>query len=397
VARSAARPDEIRRHNLGLLLEQVHRDGELSRAELTQRLGLNRSTIGTLVAGLTELGVVTESVPTANDRAGRPSHVVGPSMDGPYAVAIDLDVDHVVIAAIGLGGREILRREGVIDDQHRAPEAVAEQIAKLVKELTADVDAGWPTGIGVSIPGTVSRGGVRVDRSPNLDWSDVPFAQLLSKRLATELPVRLGNDADLGVLAEHLRGAARDHTNVVYLTGRIGVGAGILIDGAPLRGRSGLAGEIGHVVLDPAGPLCHCGNHGCAETYIGQLAVLAAAGRELPPGRDSASLLVSAVQQGDPAVVGALRRCADPLGRTIATLVNLLDPDCVVLGGILAEILAVAGEDVIDAVDTHGFGSHRGQSILRAAGLGQYSSLMGAAELAFQELLADPLSVRGAA
>src|ERR1700753_1242498 len=105
VTRTAVvRPDEIRRHNLGMLLTQIHRDGELTRAELTQRLGLNRSTIGVLVAGLTELGVLSESVPKANDKAGRPSHVVGPSSDGPYAVAVDLDVDHAVFAAIGLGG-----------------------------------------------------------------------------------------------------------------------------------------------------------------------------------------------------------------------------------------------------------------------------------------------------
>jgi predicted NBD/HSP70 family sugar kinase len=394
MARAAARPDEIRRHNLGLLLEQVHRDGELTRAELTQRLGLNRSTIGVLVAGLSELGVVSESVPKANDRAGRPSHVVGPSLDGPYAVAVDLDVDHIVIAAIGLGGRVIVRHESVVDEQHRTPEMVAALIAEKVHALTTEVATGWPTGVGVSIPGTVARGGVRVDKSPNLAWVDVPFADLLYDRLIDPLPVRIGNDADLGVLAEHLRGAARDCGDVVYLTGRIGVGAGILVEGAPLRGHSGLAGEIGHVMLDPNGPLCHCGNRGCAETYIGQLAVLEASGRELPPGRDSASLLASAVEQGDPAVVAALRKCADPLGRTIAALVNVLDPDRVVLGGILAEILAVAEDEVTEAVNRHGFGTNRGAAILCAAGLGQDSSLVGAAELAFQQLLADPLSRR---
>jgi predicted NBD/HSP70 family sugar kinase len=282
----------------------------------------------------------------------------------------------------------------VVDEHDRTPERVAGLIAERVHALTSEVASGWPTGIGVSIPGTVARGGVRVDKSPNLEWVDVPFAELLSGRLVEPLPVLIGNDADLGVVAEHLRGAARDCGDVVYLTGRIGVGAGILVDGAPLRGHSGLAGEIGHVILDPSGPLCHCGNRGCAETYIGQLAVLEAAGRELPPGRDSASLLASAVEQGDPAVVAALRKCADPLGRTIAALVNVLDPDRVVLGGILAEILAVAEDEVTDAVNRHGFGVARGTSILYAAGLGQDSSLVGAAELAFQALLADPLSPR---
>ena len=95
-----ARPDAIRRHNLGLLLGQVHRDGELTRAELTQRLALNRSTIGALVADLTELGLLDEWVPSGGERAGRPSHLVGPRPDGPYAIAVDIDVTHLTLSLI---------------------------------------------------------------------------------------------------------------------------------------------------------------------------------------------------------------------------------------------------------------------------------------------------------
>src|ERR1700744_3489794 len=120
----AARPDEIRRHTLGLLRDGVHRDGELSRAELTQRLGLNRSTIGALVADLTELGLVGEHVPTGNERAGRPSHVVAPLAGGPYAVAVDIEVDRVVVAAVGLGGQVLARTEDRIDDRTNGPDHV---------------------------------------------------------------------------------------------------------------------------------------------------------------------------------------------------------------------------------------------------------------------------------
>ncbi|HEX2549983.1 MAG TPA: helix-turn-helix domain-containing protein, partial [Nocardioidaceae bacterium] len=110
---SAARPDAIRRHNLALILGHVHRDGFLTRAELTQRLGVSRSTIAALVADLIELGLVTESVPTGGDRVGRPSHVVGPREDGPYVVAVDVDVSQVITAAIGIGG-DVLARQVVI-------------------------------------------------------------------------------------------------------------------------------------------------------------------------------------------------------------------------------------------------------------------------------------------
>ena len=303
-ARAAARPDEIRRHNLGLLLEQVHRDGELSRAELTRRLGLNRSTIGALVADLTELGLLSELVPTRNERAGRPSHRVGPREDGPFAFAVDIEVDRIASAAVGLTGEVLTRRETVLCPDERSAEHVAGVIAEDAEFLirSAATDA-WPVGVGVSIPGTVTRNGREIAVSPNLDWRNLPFASMvgerLVERLSLQLPVELGNDADLGVLAEHLRGAGRGCGDVVYLTGRIGVGAGILVNGVALRGHLGLAGEIGHVVLDPAGPQCHCGNRGCVETYIGQPAVLTAVGRPSPPGTESISWLFESVQPGD--------------------------------------------------------------------------------------------------
>src|SRR5690349_6772650 len=101
---AVSRPDDIRRHNLALVLREVHRDGPLSRAELTQRLSLSRSTIGTLVTDLSELGLVQESVPVGGERAGRPSHVVAPRPDGPYSLAVDVDLDRISVAAVGVGG-----------------------------------------------------------------------------------------------------------------------------------------------------------------------------------------------------------------------------------------------------------------------------------------------------
>ena len=393
-ARSAARPDEIRRHNLSLLLEEIHRHGELSRAELTQRTGLNRSTIGALVVELTELGLLSEQVPTSNDRAGRPSHLVGPRAGGPYVLAVDLEVDRLASAAVGLSGQVLSSREYYLGPDERTPEYVARLIAADADELIGGVDSGArPVGVGVSIPGTITRDGKQIALSPNLDWHNIPFAALVAEQLATrvelEVPVELGNDADLGALAEHLRGSALGCDDFVYLAGRMGVGAGILVNGAALRGHQGLAGEIGHVVLDPAGPACHCGNSGCVETYIGEPAVLLAVHCPLPPGRDSLLWLDRSVREGEPATLAGIRSVAEPLGRTIANLVNLLNPERVVLGGLLAKILQVARPEVESAVHRHAFDNSHGVAELRDAALAD-ASLMGAAELAFQGLLSNP-------
>ena len=126
--RVAVRPEEIRRHNLSLLLRSIHQHGELTRADLTAAMGLNRSTIGALVSDLVALGLVTEYVPSGRDRAGRPSHVVAPRPDGPYVLAVDVAVERIVTAAVGLGGTVHARRATAIDNADRLPQAVVGQI-----------------------------------------------------------------------------------------------------------------------------------------------------------------------------------------------------------------------------------------------------------------------------
>ena len=400
--RPAARPDEVRRHNLRLLLEHVNRDGELSRAELTQRMGLNRSTIGALVADLTDLGLLTEHVPSGNtggDRAGRPSHVVGPRPDGPYALAADVEVDRVSCAAVAIGGRILARLEMRLDAQHNSPADVAALISAGANRLRATVPAdAWPIGVGVSVPGTVRRTDHRIEFAPNLHWQDSPFRDLLAGRIGPGLPVDAGNDADLGALAEHLRGAGRGADDLIYLAGKIGVGGGIIVDGHPLPGHDGLAGEIGHVMLDTSGPICRCGGRGCIETFIGAGALLRRAGREDTAYRDGASAqegvaeLFAAARAGDAIALDAVRATGVLLGRSVASLVNLLNPQVVIMGGMLSEVLDLAERDVQAELAGRTMApALRGVS-LRTSGLGEDSSLLGAAELAFRRLFDDPVA-----
>ena len=393
----AARPDAIRRHNLSLVLGQVHRDGAVTRAELTQRLGLSRSTIGALVADLTDRGLVEESVPSGGPRAGRPSHVVGPHSHGPFVVAVDVDVTHVTTAAVGIGGA-VLARHVVPAGAHPAtPEQVARQIVETVPVLQAMVGRSEPpVAIGVSVPGTVDRHWGTVGFAPNLGWRNSPFGQLLAELASPHLPVVVGNDADLALLAEHSRGSARDCDDVVYLIGRVGVGAGIISNGAPLRGHDGHAGEIGHNVVDASGPQCHCGNTGCLETYIGEAALLTAAGRDEPPGDEVVNEVFDAARDGDEVALRAVRQVAESLGRGLASVVNTLNPQRVILGGSLSAVLEIAGEEVSSALDRYALDAPGQSAQLTQPSFGTDSALLGAAEIAFSQLLADPVAARSA-
>jgi predicted NBD/HSP70 family sugar kinase len=393
----AARPDAIRRHNLALVLEHIHRDGALTRAELTQRLQVSRSTMGALVADLIELGLVEEVVPTGGTGVGRPSHVVAPHGTGPYVVAADVDVTSVVTAAVGLGGAVLARRVYRAGADIANPYHVADHVAELVREVGDESGRpGEPLAIGVSVPGTIDRLTRRVAVAPNLEWRDVPFAELLGDRLPGCTTIEIGNDADLAVLAEHRRGAARDIDDVVFLLGRVGVGAGIIAGGRTLHGWDGHAGEIGHNVVDPAGPPCHCGKHGCVETYVGEGALLRLAGRPQPPTDEATAAVFADARHGDGQALAAVREVAESLGRAIADLANTLNPQLVVLGGYLSELLDIARPEIEAALLRFALESPGRTVQLAQPTFGADSALFGAAEVAFAALLGDPLSVGAA-
>lgn len=392
--RLAVRPEEIRRHNLSLLLRHIHQHGDLTRAELTAATGLNRSTIGALVSDLVTLGLVTEYVPTGRDRAGRPSHMVAPRPDGPYVLAVDVAVERISTATVGLGGLVHERRQAALDGAARRPESVIERIVADAEWLAARRPGGCgPVGVGVSIPGTVRRRDGYIEHAPNLNWRAVPFAQMLMEALGGGLDVQIGNDADLGAVAEHQRGAATGYDHLVYLNGSVGVGGGVIAEGSPLHGAGGYAGEIGHMTINPDGPPCHCGSTGCIETYIGEHALLRAAGVAGQHGPRAVDAVFIDAASGDPVASQAVRTVAVWLGRSLANLVNCFNPQAIVVGGSLAEVVRLERWTVELELDRRAMAASRAGVQLLLPGLGQESALIGAAELAFQSLLDAPDSL----
>jgi predicted NBD/HSP70 family sugar kinase len=353
--------------------------------------------MGALVSDLIDLGLVDEVVPVGGSGVGRPSHVVGPHSSGPFAVAVDIDVTQVVTAAVGIGG-DVLARCVVQTGAEISPaEAVADIVADSLSKVSAATGRdGTALAIGVSVPGTVDRYTGQVAVAPNLEWVDVAFGRLLEQRLPARLRVAVANDADLAALAEHRRGAARGVDDFVFLLGRVGVGAGIITNGRPLRGYDGYAGEIGHNVVDANGPACHCGKHGCVETYIGEGALLRLAGRPQPPTDEATAGVFADARRNDTHALAAVRGVAEALGRAIATLVNTVNPQRVMLGGYLSELLDLARPEVESALREYALDAPGQHVSLVQPSFGPDAALLGAAELAFADLLADPLTVAGA-
>lgn len=400
----------MRRHNLSAVLRLVHEHGVTSRVQLTDALGLNRSTTGALVSELASAGLVRESAPDADARTGvgRPSLVVRAVPQAACVVAAYVDVHRLQVALVGLGGAVLGRRTEHLAQDVPPPRA-AERVALLARELAGAppggrAGTGAVVGVGIAVPGTVRTQDGTVAAAPNLGWVDVAFGALardaVADRFGRDVPVAVANDADLGVVSERLRGAARGASDVVYLCGTYGLGGGIVSGGQRLAGSRGYAGEVGHISVDPAGRPCRCGSRGCWESETLAGAWADPLGLE-PGGEHVGREVLSALALGGVAA----RRTRDKLSRSfargLATVVTLFNPEVVVLGqGLWRDLWPTVSEDVEPWLSRLVMPALRDGVRVRLSGLGDDSTILGAAEMAFESLLDDPLSataVRGAA
>ncbi len=367
----------------------MHVRGATSRAELTALTGLNRSTVKTLTADLVQVGLVRESAPVGRGGAGRPSITVEPEAEGVYVLALDIGVEHLTAVRVGLGGVVLDRRELTQTPKDYDVRRTLRRLEKLAGALLGAAPPGARcVGVGVGVCGVVSSDDGLVRFAPNLGWVDVPLRDLLAAALRTTLPISVGNDGDLGARAEHLRGAARGLDDVVYLAGEVGVGGGIILGGRPLRGVGGYGGEVGHMSVDPRGELCRCGRRGCWETTVGDQAVLHATGA--PAGMALPEVL-SAYAAGEHWPQAGMRRVAAAMSLGVVNLVNIFNPQLIVFGGAIGQVYEAVEPTVKNAL-REALAAPGEQVRLCPAGLGDDSIAVGAAELAFAELLRDPLA-----
>ncbi|HXV93604.1 MAG TPA: ROK family protein, partial [Pseudonocardia sp.] len=380
---AGARPDEARRHNRAALLRRLHVEGPCTRATLASELGLNRSTIKAVVDGLAESGVVTEAVPAKRSGAGRPSLLVMPEPQSAVVLAVDVRVEQVAMAMVGIGGQVLGRHSWNLHRATRTPGEVITHVAESAQLLTEEL-AVTAQGVGVSIPGVVRRSDGWVHEAPNLGWRDVALGSRLGAVL--KAPVQVGNDAELGALAEHVRGAARDCADVVYVSADVGVGGGVIADGRPLRGTGGYVGELGHITVRPAGRPCYCGNRGCWETEVGEPALCRALG--LPEDTPRGAIVAELRTLETAPVPGPLDEFAEWLAVGLVTVVNMMAPELVVLGDLFTALPSPVVDLVRSTVHSRSLVSRAvGGTRIVTSPLGRDAKLVGAAELAFEPVL----------
>lgn len=385
------RSETVRRANLSAIVRELHACGPLSRSELVARTGLTRSAIRGLIGELVAGGLVTEGRAAPLGTPGRPSPLACPDPSGATVLALDIEVDSLAAAVVGLGG-EVLDHVRV--DRPRRHSSV-DQIVGDLAGLVAVVRANRPVerheiGICVAVVGVVRRADGLVSMAPNLGWTDVPLGERLARVLGDDVPILVANEADLGALAEVRRGAAVGADHVLFISGEVGVGGGLIIDGQPFTGVSGYGGEVGHFPVNPAGLTCRCGAVGCWETEVGAASLLRRAGRPVPGGLAEVDAVLREAEAGTPRAVQALEETGRWLGVGLAGLVNLLNPRLVVLGGLFGRIHPYIAGYVESELDRRALPAPRRLLRVVPGSLGAEAPLLGAAELAFEPLLADP-------
>jgi predicted NBD/HSP70 family sugar kinase len=337
----------LRRLNRRRVISALRQNGTISRAEIARRTGLSRSTVSSLVAELQSDGLVMErEEPGAahGEQGGRPPILLSFDASAGAAVGIDFGHRHVRVAVADLSSTILAERAEPLDTDHAAHEGLDVAI-ELIDEALAEagVDRSRVIGAGLGLPGPIDQADGVIGSSAILPgWVGVAAAEEMRGRL--DVPVVVDNDANLGALAEFTHGAGRGATDLVYLKVSSGIGAGLILGGRLYRGWAGMAGELGHVLVDPEGAVCRCGNRGCLETAASTGALLEMLRRS--HGELTVAEMLALARDGD---LGCRRVIADAgrvVGSAAAFVFNVLNPQRLVVGG----DLAAAGDLLLDGV-----------------------------------------------
>jgi len=327
------------------VLRLIWRERRISRAEIARLAGLSRSTVSEIVAELLPTNLVAE-VGVGESRGGRRPIVLEFNDDAYVVLGVEMGANHVCVALTDLRGRVLnwICRPHAVRGDPRGARALITELC--IQSLDPAVSGGIPlAGIGVAAPSPVNLGAtLQLDQVVMPAWGGDLGLQPLAESLG--VPLMVDNDANLGALAERWWGTGRDVDNFAYIKVATGIGAGYVFDGEIFRGASGVAGEIGHMAIDPQGKTCVCGLRGCLATLVGTAALLdrTAELAALEPGHPAGNLnltmayLEQAALAGDPLVLAVVREAAENLGIAVAGLLNILNPSLVVIGGDLARL-----------------------------------------------------------
>lgn len=377
--------ENIRAVNTRAVLSAIHRQGQVSRTDLAGQVGLSQAAVTEITAELVRSGLVFEARAGESEAVGRKPILLQIDYDSATVLGVKI-TNHFVTSVLTNLRTEVVAThlEPMVD--HR-PETVLDAIYASVGALADQTGSAGPlVAAAVTLPGIVDPGSDAHVYSALLGWHDVPIARLLEERLG--VPVLLDNDVNALAAAEASFGLGRLHDSFLVVTLGRGVGLGIVMDGRVYRGPHGGAGEFGHITIDPAGPACTCGKHGCLEAWLSDAALLAQAREVLPEVADLDELTAMALA-GNEAARDLFERAGTLLGRALSHLVNIFAPGLIILGGEGMRAFDLLIDPVRAEITVNSFGSLADRLTISIETWGDDAWARGAAGLAASRYLAD--------
>jgi len=393
----------VRKVNASLILSHLRLNAPLSRAELAGWTGLNRSTVSLIINELIDQGFVHETM-RQDPKIGRPGMLLQFNPDAGFAIGVEMGVDFITVIATNFIAEVIWRQTELIgaDEEQIAIMERAEQMISAAMDFGRDHGL-RPLGIGVGMPGLVDAHQGKLVFAPNLKWVDMPIRLIWTRRF--NLPVFVENEANCAALGEHFFGVAHDIDDFIYLKTGVGLGGGIMIGGRLFRGATGFAGEIGHITLYEGGDTCGCGRRGCWETYVSPTALVHMICVRIDSGESSLiselvqddlskldlDVIIAAARQGDAVTLKVLEQIGVHLGVGISNLVNIFNPQLVVLGGALSLLGKWLIPIIKNSLQANILPPLRDSIRVESSPQGLDACVLGAVALVLDDILREPL------
>ena len=394
----------VRELNTSTVMDAIRLYAPISRAEIAVRTGLNRSTVSLIANELIDRGFLNETI-RKDPRIGRPGMLLQFNPAGGFAIGVEIGVDFLSVLLTDFTAKLLWqRRESVQPGADRL--AIMEAAENLIEQA---IDFGQSAGlrslgIGVGVPGLVDERMGKLVFAPNLKWSDIPIRLIWMSRF--HIPIYVDNEANIAAMGEYFYGAAHDVKDFIYLKTGVGLGAGVMIGGKLFKGAHGFAGEVGHTTLYAGGATCGCGRQGCWETYVSTAAILASARGRIERGeaaglyelagcdieRLTFELLVKAAAAGDSAAIETFEETAVHLGIGITNLVNMFNPELVVIGGALTACSRWMIPTIERILGSNALPPLRGRIRVEVSPQGENACVLGAVASVLDNVLHEPIN-----
>lgn len=401
----------VRQINLSVIMHHLREHAPISRAGLAEMTGLNKTTVSSLVRELIDRQFVREvgyESPESRQGAGRLAMLLTLDPAAGYIVSAEIGVDFLLVVCTNFAPEIIWRHKETIRPD-MGQQFIIERLLTLLRQAVEVGKASCNTllGVAVGLHGLVDQSTGTLLFAPNLAWENVPFRKILQE--FSPAPIVIDNEANLAALGEHYFGVAQGYNEVLYVTASVGLGGGIVHGGQVFSGVTGVGAEFGHMTMDPDGELCNCGNRGCWETQVSQRALYRYIRRGIGQGRETllnqlsggnpaaitVPMVVEAASQGDALALEALNQIGHDLGIGLASLVNALNPELVVFGG----VLSLAAEYILPAVEEElkrrALRWNREAMRVVVTELGLDACVLGGVARVFQVILAEPIAFHG--